>query len=281
MLAQQKLKVQGSRGIELSSEIESANLNRYRKTGWNQLKWIVTSATNDTPWSDMVQSFNEAFDISCTAGDIERYNLVVKYSNLSLPEDDKPKWTRNSEFLHLANKVLRFRDQKTETLTVEEVDQAFQWKLEGRATADIVGLLLQKFGTHHLAHVLDGRLVKIAVVRNARLKGVAEIQNRSQEQLTWVSKQIERRENLINLQALHVLTADFNAKFGTCWNLCYYLQNHWKYWTKWSRPWKNWIEEHIDRNLVDDQTFDWSGLTVEFNTKFGTKDTAIGILTWH
>jgi hypothetical protein len=32
---------------------------------------------------------------------------------------------------------------------------------------------------------------------------------------------------------------------------------------------------------VDDQTFDWSGLTVEFNTKFGTKDTAIGILTWH
>jgi hypothetical protein len=110
MLAQQKLKVQGSRGIELSPEIESANLNRYRKTGWNQLKWIVTSATNDTPWSDMVQSFNEAFDISCTAGDIERYNLVVKYSNPSLPEDNKPKWTRNSEFLHLANKVLRFRD---------------------------------------------------------------------------------------------------------------------------------------------------------------------------
>jgi hypothetical protein len=111
MLAQQKLKVQGSRGIELSPEIESANLNnRYRKTGWNRLKWIVTSATNDTPWSDMVQSFNEAFDISCTAGDIERYNLVVKYSNPSLPEDNKPKWTRNSEFLHLANKVLRFRD---------------------------------------------------------------------------------------------------------------------------------------------------------------------------
>jgi hypothetical protein len=101
-----------------------------------------------------------------------------------------------------------------------------------------------------------------------------------QEQLTWVSKQIER-ESLIDLQALHVLTADFNAKFGTCWNLCYYLQNHWKYWTKWSRPWKNWIEEHIARNLVDDQTFDWSGLTVEFNTKFGTKYTAIGILTWH
>lgn len=116
MLAQQKLKVQGSRGIELSPEIEwspeiePTNLsNRYRKTGWNQLKWIVTSATNDTPWSDMVQSFNEASDTSCTAGDIERYNLVVKYFDLSLLEDDKPKWTRNSEFLHLANKALRFR----------------------------------------------------------------------------------------------------------------------------------------------------------------------------
>ena len=92
MLAQRKLEVQRSRGIELSPEIESANLsNRYRKTGWNQLKWIVTSATNDTPWSDMVQLFNEAFDTSCTAGDIkERYNLVVKYSDLNLPEDDLP-----------------------------------------------------------------------------------------------------------------------------------------------------------------------------------------------
>ena len=56
--------------------------------------------------------------------------MVVKYSDPSLLEDDKPKWTRNSEFLHLANKVLQFRGQKTETLTAEEADQAFQWKLE-------------------------------------------------------------------------------------------------------------------------------------------------------
>ena len=78
--------------IEWSPEIESTNFsNRYRKTGRNQLKWIVASATNDTPWSDMVQPFNEAFDTSCTAGDIkERYDLVVKYSDLGLPEDDKP-----------------------------------------------------------------------------------------------------------------------------------------------------------------------------------------------
>ena len=142
------------------------------------MKWIVTPATNDALWSDMVQPFNEAFDTSCTAGDIEeRYNLVVNYSDLSLPEDDKPKWTRNSEFLHLASKVLRSRDQKTETLIAEEVDQAFQWKLEGHATADIAGLLLRKFGTHHPTHVLDVRLVEIAVMRNVRLKGVAEIQN--------------------------------------------------------------------------------------------------------
>ena len=190
------------------------------------MKWIVISATNDTPWSDMVQSFNEAFDTLCTAGDIERYNLVVKYFDLSLLEDDKPKWTRNSGFLHLANKVLRFRGQKTKTLTAEEADQAFQWKLEGHATVDIAGLLPQNFGTHHPTHVLDVRLVKIAVMRNVRLKGVAEIQNWSQEQLTGVSKQIESRENLIDFQALHVLTADSNAKFGTCWNLCYYLQNY-------------------------------------------------------
>ena len=92
-------------------------------------------------------------------------------------------------------------------------------------------------------------------MRNVSLRGVTEIQNWSQEQLTRVSEQIET-ENLIDLQGLHVLTADFNARFGTCWNLCYYPQNPWKYWTKWSRLQKNWIEEHIDRNLVDDQTFD-------------------------
>ena len=139
------------------------------------------------------------------------------------------KWTRNSEFLHLANKVLRFRGQKTETLTADEADQTFQWKLEGHATADIASLLLRKFGMHHPTHVLDVRLVKIAVMRNVRLKGMVEIQNWSQEQLTWVPEQIESRENLIDFQALHVLTADFNAKFGTCWNLGYYLQNPWKY----------------------------------------------------
>lgn len=148
----------------------------------------------------------------------------MKYFDLGLLEDDKPKWTRNSEFLYLANKVLWFRGQKTGTLTAEEADQAFQWKLEGHATVDIAGLLFQKFGTHHPTHMLDVRLVKIAVMRNVRLKGVAEIQNWSREQLTWASKQIESRENLIDLQALHVLTADSNARFGTCWNLCYYLQ---------------------------------------------------------
>ena len=114
-----KSRIELSPEIEWSPEIESANLsNRYRKTGWNQLKWIVTSATNDTPWSDMVQPFNEAFDTSCTAGDIkERYNLAVKYSDLSLPEDDKLEWIKNSEFLHLKSygseaKKLRRLQQK-------------------------------------------------------------------------------------------------------------------------------------------------------------------------
>ena len=78
---------------------------------------------------------------------------------------------------------------------------------------------------HHPTYVLDLRLVKIAVMRNVRLKGVAEIQNWSQEQPTWVSEQVESREKLIDLQGLHALTADFSARFGTCWNLCYYLQN--------------------------------------------------------
>ena len=142
-------------------------------------------------------------------------------------------------------------------------------------------MLLDRFGTIHVNHEIEVKIVKLAKTRKVALKGAADFENWSREQVCWLSGQIDNRDQLLEEKSLHMLNREFNEKFNTCWNLYYYLRNPWKYWTRWSKARRLWLEKRISF-AVDESTFDWQTLACKFNKEFGANVQLVpGLLTWH
>ncbi|KAI9786197.1 MAG: hypothetical protein M1839_007607 [Geoglossum umbratile] len=65
----------------------------------HQRRWIVRAAKNGTLWSHMVQPFNDKFKMSRTSDELKsQYKETLRYLDPTIAGEDKPQWTKHSEF---------------------------------------------------------------------------------------------------------------------------------------------------------------------------------------
>jgi hypothetical protein len=78
------------------------------KLGWrastdtwtmHQRGWIVRAAKEGTLWRHMIQPFNDKFKAARTSDELKsQYEEILRYSDPTIPDEDKPEWAKHSEF---------------------------------------------------------------------------------------------------------------------------------------------------------------------------------------
>lgn len=195
-----------------------------KKLGWrastdtwtiHQRRWIVRAAKEGTLWCHMVQPFNDKFKAARTSDELKsQYEEILRYSDPTIPDEDKPEWSKHSEFEKFRIMISGMRGNRVNVgsgpWTQEQDDVLHERRAEEVPWKDISAEIEQKFGICRTTKALQVRLDSI------RKQHVEDMNLRSkvswtEEQMNWLRNKADGKKKI----DWNDMAVQFNTRFDS------------------------------------------------------------------
>jgi hypothetical protein len=191
------------------------------KLGWrastdtwtiHQRRWIVRAAKEGTLWRHMIQPFNDKFKAARTSDELKsQYEEILRYSDLTIPDEDKPEWVKHSEFEKFGIMISGSRvNVGTGPWTQEQDDVLHKRRAEKVPWKDISAEIEQIFGVRRTTKALQARFDSAVRKQHPEDTSLRSKVRWTEEQMNWLRDKARCKKKI----DWNDMAVQFETRFG-------------------------------------------------------------------